>query len=40
MRRFPYGVFFLPGSDVVADVVLAVVDLHLDPEVVRRAYLR
>jgi hypothetical protein len=40
MRRFPYGVFFLPGSDVVADVVLAVVDLHQDPEVIRRAYLR
>jgi hypothetical protein len=40
VHRFPYGVFYVPGSDDAPDVVLAVVDLHQDPEVVRRAYRR
>ena len=32
--------YYVPGSDDVPDIVLAVVDLHQDPEVVRRAYRR
>ena len=40
VRRFPYGVFYVPGTDDNPDVVLAVVDLRQDPEVVRKAYLR
>jgi hypothetical protein len=40
MHRFPFGVFFVPGSVETPDVILAVVDLRQDPEVIRRAYLR
>ena len=40
VRRFPYGVFYLPGSDGEADTVVAVVDLRRDPEVIRHAYRR
>ena len=40
LRRFPYGVFFVPGTDADPDVIVAVIDLRQDPEVVRRAYLR
>jgi hypothetical protein len=40
VHRFPYGVFFVPGSDADVDVIVAVVDLHQDPEVIRRAYRR
>ncbi|HKY40438.1 MAG TPA: hypothetical protein VJN18_31105 [Polyangiaceae bacterium] len=38
--RFPYGVFVVPGLGADADVIVAVVDLHQDPEVIRRAYRR
>jgi hypothetical protein len=40
LRRFPFGVFFVPGTDASPDVIVAVVDLRQDPEIVRRAYLR
>lgn len=40
MRRFPFGVFYVPGAEATPDVVLAVIDLRQDPEVVRRAYQR
>ena len=40
VHRFPYGVFYLPGSEVDADVVVAVVELHQHPDVIRRAYRR
>ena len=40
VRRFPYGVFCVPSSDDTPDVVVAVVDLHQAPEVVRSAYRR
>ena len=40
VRRFPYGVFYVPGSDNDADVIVAVVDLRRDPEVIRQAYRR
>ena len=40
VHRLPNGVFYVAGSDDAPDVVVAVVDLHQDPEVVRRAYRR
>ena len=40
IHRFPYGVFYLPGSDTDPDVIVAVVELHQDPEVIRQAYRR
>ena len=40
VHRFPYGVFYIPGSDDSHDVIIAVVDLHQDPEIVRQAYQR
>jgi hypothetical protein len=40
IHRFPYGVFYLPGSDTDPDVILAVVELHQDPELIRQAYRR
>jgi toxin ParE1/3/4 len=40
VHRFPYGVFYVPGSDTEPDVVVAVVDLRQDPEVIRQAYRR
>ena len=40
VHRFPYGVFYVPGTDEGADVIVAVVDLHQDPKVVRQAYRR
>jgi toxin ParE1/3/4 len=40
LHRFPYGVFFVAGSDDSPDVIVAVVDLRQDPDAIRRAYLR
>jgi hypothetical protein len=40
VRRFPYGVFFVPGTDDEPDVIVAVVDMRQDPDIVRRAYKR
>lgn len=40
IHRFPYGVFYVPGSDVEPSVIVAVVDLRQDPEVIRQAYRR
>lgn len=40
LHRFPYGVFFVAGSDDDPDVIVAVVDLRQDPDTIRRAYLR
>jgi hypothetical protein len=40
VHRFPYGVFYVPGSDDAPDVVVAVIDLHQDPEIIRQAYRR
>jgi plasmid stabilization system protein ParE len=40
IRRFPYGVFYVPGAQDEPDVAIAVVDLRQDPEVVRKAYQR
>ena len=40
VHRFPYGVFYLPGSEFEADIVVAVVELHQHPDVIRRAYRR
>lgn len=40
LHRFPFGVFYVPGSDTEPDVIVAVVDLRQDPEVVRKAYRR
>ena len=40
LRRFPFGLFYLPGTFQQADVVVAVIDLRQDPEVIRRAYRR
>jgi hypothetical protein len=40
IQRFPYGVFFTPGTDDAPDVIVAVVDMRQDPDVVRQAYKR
>ena len=40
LHRFPYGVFFVAGSETEADVVVAVLDLRQEPEVIRQAYSR
>jgi hypothetical protein len=40
IRRFPYGVFFTPGTDDAPDVIVAVVDMRQDPDVVHQAYKR
>jgi len=40
VQRFPYGVFFAPGTDDAPDVIVAVVDMRQDPDVVRQAYRR
>jgi hypothetical protein len=40
LNRFPYGVFFVAGSQVQPDVIVAVLDLRQDPEVIRQAYRR
>ena len=40
LKRFPYGVFFTPGTDDEPDVIVAVIDLRQDPDVVRHAYKR
>ena len=40
LRRFPFGVFYLPGADDESDTIVAVVDLRQDPQTVQRAYLR
>jgi hypothetical protein len=40
VRRFPFGVFFAPGTDDAPDVIVAVVDMRQDPDIVRQAYKR
>jgi len=40
LKRFPYGVFFTPGTDDEPDVIVAVIDLRQDPDFVRHAYKR
>jgi hypothetical protein len=40
IHRFPFGVFYVPGIDDQPDTIVAVADLHQDPEVIRRAFRR
>jgi hypothetical protein len=40
LRRFPYGLFYLPGTLDEPDVIVAVIDLRQDPAVIRQAYRR
>jgi hypothetical protein len=40
LRRFPFGVFFDPGTGGEPDVVVAVIDLRRDPDVIRQTYKR
>ncbi len=40
LKRFPYGVFYTPGTLDEPDVIVAVVDLRQEPDVIRRAYER
>lgn len=38
LRRFPYGVFYVPGTAYEPDIIVAVVDLRQDPQVIRQVY--
>lgn len=40
LHRFPYGVFYSPGSEDTPDIIVAVVDLQQSPDAVRKAYRR
>jgi toxin ParE1/3/4 len=40
LRRFPYGIFYVAGTQEEADTIIAVVDLRQDPRTIRRAYER